>query len=129
MLAGEHNITRSREWRNMMAAREMQQLVVAYSETPNTLLFRKPSYNWTSVRNIAFELIDWVCKKKEGFYCILKGTEETSALRAEIKARHVRETLSKDDSRLQSNHNLKQPMSTLGCSMRKKKKLHAKAPR
>lgn len=84
MLAGEHNITRSREWRNMMAAREMQQLVVAYSETPNTLLFRKPSYNSTSVRNIPFELIDWVCKKKKASIVFSKERKR-QALYAEPK--------------------------------------------
>lgn len=105
-----------------MAAREMQQVVVAYRKTQNTLSFRKPSYNWTTVRNITFKRINWVCKrKKKRFYCILKGTKETKALLgADIKARHVREALSKAGSRLESNRNLKQPMSTLGFSMREK---------
>lgn len=42
MLAGEHNLTRSREWRNMMAAREMQQVVVAYRKHKTHSRFASP---------------------------------------------------------------------------------------
>lgn len=122
MLAGEHNLTRSLESRKMMSTLQMQpqKIVVAHCKKRNALLFRRPSNGWTSVRNVIFKHINWAWKKKK-FHCILKETKtKKGLLGAKIKARDVREALSKGGSRLERKRSVVQPVSTLSSSIRKK---------